>query len=142
MQTTIAQALGKAQEILRAKQVDNARHDAQLLLRKILNRDLTFLIAHDNEILTESQFAEFDKFVARRAGGEPLQHITGAQEFYGLAFEVNENVLIPRPETELLVETALEILPKQTDKTFCDVGTGSGGVAISIAKNLSEATGV
>lgn len=142
MQTTIAEVLRKAHETLRAKQIDNARHDAQILLRKVLNRDLTFLIAHDDEFLSESQFAEFDKFVTRRAGGEPLQHITGAQEFYGLAFEVNENVLIPRPETEFLVEAALDILREQTNQTFCDVGTGSGCVAVAIVKNLPEANGV
>ena len=142
MQTTIAEVLRKAHEILCANQVDNARHDAQILLRKVLNRDLTFLIAHDDEFLSESQSAEFDEFVTRRANGEPLQHITGAQEFYGLDFEVNENVLIPRPETEFLVEAALEILRKQTNQKFCDVGTGSGCVAVAIAKNLLEATGV
>lgn len=142
MRITIAQALATAAERLRAKQIDNARHDAQLLLQKVLARDLTFLIAHDREVLSESQSAEFDNFVRRRADGEPLQYITGAQEFYGLAFEVNENVLIPRPETELLVEAAIEILRARTEQTFCDVGTGSGCVAVAVAKNLPAAIGV
>lgn len=142
MPTTIKTALADAAEFLRDNSVRDARSDAQILLGKVLNQNLTFLIARDDTVLSAEQFAEFYRFVKRRANGEPVQHLVGKQEFYGLDFEVNENVLIPRPETEFLVEAALEILQTQATKTFCDVGTGSGAVAVAIAKNLPEAKGV
>jgi release factor glutamine methyltransferase len=77
--------------------------------------------------------------VSRRAAGEPLQYITGRQEFYGLEFEVTSDVLIPRPETELLVETALELLKDRPSPLVCDVGTGSGCVAVALLHARTDA---
>ncbi|NJM52640.1 MAG: peptide chain release factor N(5)-glutamine methyltransferase [Blastocatellia bacterium] len=84
----------------------------------------------------------FQQIIARRANREPFQHITGKQEFYGLDFEVNSDVLIPRPETELIVENAIEILQKIEKPRFCEVGTGSGCISISILHNVSKATAI
>ena len=142
MSSTIAEALRKATKILEEAGVRDSRRDANLLLGAILKKDLTFLIAHSDAILSEEEDVKFFNLIARRATREPFQHILGKQEFYGLEFEVNEHVLIPRPETELLVEAAIEILQNQENQFFCDVGTGSGCVAVSIMKNLPKAEAV
>src|SRR5205085_9751781 len=81
----------------------------------------------------------FRALVARRAAGEPLQYITGRQEFYGLEFDVNADVLIPRPETELLVEAALELLKDADSPLICDVGTGSGCIAVALLHTRTDA---
>ena len=142
MQTTIARALLEAAEILQNNQVNDARREAKLLLMFVLRQNQTYLIAHDDEFLSDEQRARFFALIKRRADGEPAQYIIGSQEFYGLDFAVNPNVLIPRPETEILVAAALEIMQPQTDQFFCDIGTGSGAIAVAIAKNLPNSKGV
>jgi release factor glutamine methyltransferase len=136
---SIADALREAAEVLRTSGVAEARREAGSLLSHAVARDRTFLITHADESLTAEQLRSFRSTVGRRAAGEPLQYITGAQEFYGLDFEVNENVLIPRPETELLVETALELLKGADSPLVCDVGTGSGCIAVSLVHARRDA---
>ncbi|MDQ4120137.1 MAG: peptide chain release factor N(5)-glutamine methyltransferase [Acidobacteriota bacterium] len=138
----IAAALQQAAEFLKENAVADARRDAALLLGFVLNRDRAFLIANDDRDLSEEETTRFFELVERRATGEPIQYIIGRQEFFGLEFEVNENVLIPRPETEILVEAAIEILRKKENPRFCDVGTGSGCIPISILANLENAEAV
>lgn len=141
MKNTIAEALREATVIFTEAHVFEPRRDANLLLRFALDRDLTFLIAHNDTVLEENEREKFLALVRRRAAGEPTQYIVGKQEFYGLEFEVNEKVLIPRPETEFLVEIALEKLAKQENNLFCDVGTGSGCIPVAILKNLEDVQG-
>jgi release factor glutamine methyltransferase len=129
---TIADALREAATSLRIAGVADARREAGSLLAHAAGRDRTFLITHAGEVLTARQLSAFRNAVARRASGEPLQYITGRQWFYGLEFEVTPDVLIPRPETELLVETALELLKETPSPLVCDVGTGSGCVAVAL----------
>src|SRR4028119_134874 len=132
--TKIREALHEAAAHLRAAGIADARPDARALLSHTLARNHAFLVAHSEEEITPSALALFRERVARRARGEPLQYITGRQEFYGLDFEVNRAVLIPRPETELLVETALELLRDvaSAPPLLCDVGTGSGCIPIAL----------
>lgn len=139
MTPTIAEALKQAAQILQENNLSEPRRDAKLLLRAVLKKDNAFLLAHDDKKLSAAEAESFFSFIARRAKDEPVQQITGFQEFYGLEFEVNENVLIPRPETEILVEAAIEILKQQENKNFCDVGTGSGCIPIAILKNVENA---
>ena len=136
---TIADALREAAEDLRASGVGEARREAGSLLSHALARDRAFLVTHADELLTAEQLRSFRSLVGRRAAGEPLQYIKGTQEFYGLDFEVNTDVLIPRPETELLVETALEILKGTGSPLLCDVGTGSGCIAVSLLHARTDA---
>ncbi|HEX8195047.1 MAG TPA: peptide chain release factor N(5)-glutamine methyltransferase [Pyrinomonadaceae bacterium] len=136
----IADALRRAAEFL--KENADARRDAALLLGFVLNRERAFLIANDDRDLSYEEIELFFELIERRASGEPIQYITGRQEFFGLEFEVNENVLIPRPETEILVEAAIEILREKENPYFCDVGTGSGCIPISILANLENAKAV
>lgn len=136
----IADALRRAAEILNENA--DARRDAALLLGFVLNRERAFLIANDDHDLSGEEIELFFELIERRASGEPIQYITGRQEFFGLEFEVNEDVLIPRPETEILVEAAIEILREKENPYFCDVGTGSGCIPISILANLENAKAV
>src|SRR5580765_4973212 len=126
MDVSIATALKQAAEKLRDQEVTEPRREAALLLSHTLGHDRTFLIAHDDELLSVEQSHTFDGLVLRRASGEPLQYITGHQEFFKLDFEVTPDVLIPRPETELILEAVLELFPQNAEFNFADVGTGSG----------------
>ena len=139
---TIADALREAATALRVAGSAEPRREAGSLLSHVLSRDTAFLITHADEALTTEELSAFGDAVARRAAGEPFQYIAGRQEFYGLEFEVNTDVLIPRPETELLVETALELL-KGTEAPFvCDVGTGSGCIAVTLLHERRDARGL
>jgi release factor glutamine methyltransferase len=113
--------------------------DAQVLLAHVLRISRPKLIAHPNTPLDLIQLDSATQAFARLKAGEPLPYILGGWEFFGLDFEVNEHVLIPRPETELLVEKAIAYLKNNPDKrNVIDVGTGSGIIAISIAKHFQD----
>ena len=136
---TIAEAITEGAGALREAGVDEPRREAASLLAHALGRDRTFLFAHAEDALAPDDLARFRSFVARRAAGEPAQYIRGTQEFYGLDLEVTPDVLIPRPETELLVETALELLRATPAPRLCDVGTGSGCVAVALLHERRDA---
>jgi release factor glutamine methyltransferase len=118
---------------------NTARRDAELLLMRVLGRDRAWLMAHGDAELTAEQAERFDAWVARRGRQEPVQYIVGEQEFYGLVFSVTPDVLIPRPETEHVVEAVLGKVPRDAAVRICDVGTGSGAIAIALAKELPRA---
>ena len=139
MDVSIATAIKEAAEKLGAHGVDQPRLEAALLLGQTLGCTRAFLIAHDDQSLSPEQAQVFAGFISRRASGEPLQYITGHQEFFKLDFAVTPDVLIPRPETELIVEAALDLFPRDADFSFADVGTGSGCIAISILYERPEA---
>lgn len=138
----ISENLKNASEILQKSAIIEARRDANTLLTFVLEKDRTFLIAHSEYELTETEQMRFDEAIERRAKREPLQHITGKQEFFGLEFEVNRDVLIPRPETELIVENALEILKNLENPHFCEIGVGSGCISISILHENKNASAI
>jgi len=110
-----------------------ARLEARVLAAFAWDVDPAWLIAHDTDALTHARTAHFESLIQRRLGGEPIAYITGQREFYGRMFQVNPDVLIPRPETELLVETALQHLPERAPCRILDLGAGSGAVAITLA---------
>ena len=115
--------------------------DAQLLLLHVLGRsvqDRAWLLAHDSDALPAAVQAAFDACVQRRLGGEPVAYITGHKEFYGLDLLVDERVLVPRPDTETLVEWALSLLPPQQPQVL-DLGTGSGAIALAIKRARPDA---
>jgi release factor glutamine methyltransferase len=138
--SSIAEVLQGASDILQHAGVPEARREAGSLLSFIIGKDRTFLIAHADDELDDNQVVQFREAVERRAAGEPLQYISGVQDFFGREFIVTPDVLIPRPETELLVEAALEV--NKTAKLICDVGTGSGCIAITLLCELDEARAV
>jgi len=113
--------------------------EAQVLLGHVLNRPRAYLLAHPEATVSAADQAQFETLLTRRERGEPIAYLTGQREFYGLAFLVTPDVLIPRPETELLVELALEQIPNDTPMRILDLGTGSGAIALSIAKQRPQA---
>lgn len=135
----ISEAIDFAADELKSAGVANPRREASSLLTFILQKDKTFLVAHPEYELAALEAAGFKKGLDRRRNREPFQHITGRQEFYGLEFEVNPDVLIPRPETEILVEAAIEFLSSRTQARFCELGVGSGCISISILSRVQHA---
>lgn len=113
--------------------------DAELLLRCATARDKAFLLTHPDSELTPEQQAIYEDWVNRRTQHEPVQYITGEQEFYGFTLRVTRDVLIPRPETEHLVEAVLVRVSKDLPLRIADVGTGSGAIAIALAHQLPKA---
>jgi len=116
------------------------RIDAQVLLGHVLERDRAWLAANPMHVLTEGQDARFDLAIARRAMGDPVAYLIGKREFYGRDFTVGPAVLIPRPETETLVEAVLKVLGHAGDAwRIADLGTGSGAIAVTLACELAHA---
>lgn len=113
--------------------------EAQVLLGHVLNRPRAYLLAHPEAALPDSIQVQFEALLSRRERGEPIAYLTGQREFYGLDFLVTPDVLIPRPETELLVDLALEQIPHDTSVHILDLGTGSGAIAITLAKLRPQA---
>lgn len=130
--TTVAVALAAARAKLPAS-------EARLLLGHVLGRPPAWLIAHDDEVLDEDALLGFASLAARRAGGEPVAYLVGQREFFGREFEVSPAVLIPRPETELLVEIALARVGADGAAAILDLGTGSGCLAVTLALELPKA---
>jgi release factor glutamine methyltransferase len=118
---------------------EDAVRDAQLLLLHTLGLGRTVLFTDPERVLLAEEEAAYEAAIARRATGEPIQYITGQQEFYGLMLKVSPAVLIPRPETELLVEVLLKRFSKDGTVRVVDVGTGSGSIAVAIAHTLPMA---
>jgi release factor glutamine methyltransferase len=110
-----------------------ARLDAEVLLCHVLECSRAWLFAHGDDPVGDGLRGRFDALIERRAQGEPVAYLVGRREFWSLPFEVSPDVLIPRPETELLVETALELLPRETPARVADLGTGCAAVAIVLA---------
>lgn len=115
-----------------------ARREAELLLLHALQRPRAWLYAHADEALEAGQALRFDALLARRAHGEPLAYITGMREFWSLELAVTPQVLIPRPETELLVELALTRIPQGSKVEIADLGTGSGAIALALARERPQ----
>ena len=139
MPISIAEAILQGANKLRKAGVPEARREAGSLLAFLLDKDRTFILSHADDTISGEQETLFQEFLDSRAQGEPAQYITGRQDFYGLEFEVTPAVLIPRPETELLVEAAIKLVAAEETVSFCDVGTGSGCIAITLLTQIPQA---
>ena len=138
---TIKSALASATALLNTEE---ATLEAQLLLQHVLNVNRAWLIAHQNDALDvkdgePNTHADYRALINRRIKGEPIAYILGVREFYGLNLKVTPATLIPRPDTETLVDAALAKIPLQKNLNMCDLGTGSGAIALAIAKHRPQA---
>ena len=145
--TSIRSVLLQAQvQLNNAHQLDtiDARYESQLLLQHALKVNRAWLIAHENDDVAVNGQREFDALIQRRISGEPIAYILGQREFYGLNLAVTPATLIPRPDTELLVDVALKKIPANEATQILDLGTGTGAIALAIAQQRPQAqvTGV
>src|SRR5437764_9499291 len=122
--------------LMRGPHADRARADAETLLLHLLRKNKAWLLAHGDDEVREEMHTSYTGLIERRYRGEPMQHITGECEFYGLPFKVTGDVLIPRPETEHLIEKVLELARHFERPRIVDVGTGSGAIAVAFAHKL------
>jgi release factor glutamine methyltransferase len=135
----VPQTAGEALQAARARLASvsrNPRRDADLLLAHVLSCDQTALLTRPERVLSAAESEQFARLVERRLASEPMQYLTGEQEFFGLGFQVSPAVLIPRPETEHLVEAVLERFKREEAVRIVDVGTGSGAIAVALAHAL------
>ena len=135
---TILEAINSAAEYLNKKNVKSARLNAELLLAHVLNlKRMQLYLSYDTP-LKKNEIDLYRELLLRRSKFEPLQYIIGKVEFYGLELEVNDSVLIPRPETELLVEEIINSLPKEKEINILDIGCGSGNISIALASYFTN----
>ena len=135
---TIKQALIKGVTILKLEKISTPKLKARLLLQYVLKKPRQYLIVYDNQKLTEKEEQDYLTYIELLAQGEPIEHITHQKEFMKLNFYVDENVLIPRQDTEVLVEEVMKIAKKIRAKKILDLCTGSGAIAVSLAKYLEN----
>jgi len=135
---TVHNLLSQASRCLQQAGIETPRLDAEVLLARATDSSRTALIAHPETVPAEEQAEQFQRWVELRTERMPLAYIIGSREFYGLEFEVGPAVLVPRPETEILVETAIGLL-RDRPCTVADLGVGSGAIAVALAVSLPEA---
>lgn len=133
---TVSAAIVHAARLLQGPE---ARAESELLLAEALGRDRAWLYAHGEDFLTEAERQRFAKLLERRSGGEPVAHILGRKEFWSMSLSVSPDTLVPRPETELLVELALQRIPADASFDVLDLGTGSGAIALALARERVRA---
>lgn len=133
----IRKALEQALQQLAVLDTD-PRLEAEILLSHLLNKNRAYLYAHTEEIISPEQLKNYNALIASRASGIPIAYLTGYRDFWSLSLKVNSHTLIPRHETELLVELALELLGDQQNISILDLGTGSGAIALALAKERTD----
>ena len=137
--TTVGRAINAAAQRLQEAGIDTARLDAQVILAHVLGVGRSWLFAHFDQTLSADEAERYTDMIARRMAHEPVAYLIGRKEFYGIEFEVDRRVLIPRPETEMLVDAVLDHVAEYGDRLdIADVGAGSGAIALAIAANAPE----
>lgn len=117
-----------------------ARLDCEILLAHIIGKDRNYFYSHPESVISAAHIADFNSMLLKRARGYPVAYLLGQKEFWSLPFTVDSNTLVPRPETERLVEIALELIPPDTTLNVLDLGTGSGAIAVSVAAERTKCT--
>ena len=134
----IERTLNLGISILKANKVPNPHLDSEILLSESINRCKKHIILNSKEILNSKQLDNFNSFIERRKNGEPIAYLINRKEFWKDKFYVNKDVLIPRPDTELIIEQVLKIYPKKSQLQVLDIGTGSGCILLSIIKERTN----
>jgi len=134
----IENILNKGANILKANKIPNPFLDSEILLSESINRSKKHIILNPKEILKSKHLNSFNKLIRRRKKGEPIAYLINKKEFWNNEFYVNKDVLIPRPDTELIIEQVLKIYPKNSQLQVLDIGTGSGCILLSILKERTN----
>ena len=127
-------AIQKANKILREKAILSPSLDSELLMSKVINKERKFVILNLDKQINKKDYLYFKKLIFERAKGKPLAYLTGKKSFWNYEFEINENVLIPRPDTEIIIEEVLKIYKNKDNLNFLEIGVGSGCILLSILK--------
>lgn len=135
---TIKEALNKSIDLLKKSNIENPIQISKIVLANVLHKSKEYILINENEILLDKSYNEFIEKIEKISSGMPLQYVTNRQGFMGMEFFVDENVLIPRADTEILVEEVLNIIGKRENLEVLDMCTGSGAIAVSIAKNTNN----
>ncbi len=135
---TIKESLTEAISLLKKSNIENPIQISKIVLANLMQKSKEYILINENEILEDKTYDEFIKKIKKVCSGVPLQYVTNVQEFMGMEFFVDENVLIPRADTEILVEEVLSIIEKQEGLKVLDMCTGSGVIAVAIAKNTNN----
>ena len=130
----IENTLNQGISILKANNIRNPHLDSEILLSESINKDKKHIILNSKEILNSKQLESFNSFIERRKKGEPIAYLIKKKEFWKNEFYVNKDVLIPRPDTELIIEQVLKIYPNKSQLQVLDIGIGSGCILLSILK--------
>jgi release factor glutamine methyltransferase len=125
-------AIDRAHKLLKKNDIKSALIDSELLLSKAINRDREFIILNLKQNINEVDYVYFQKLVNERLKGKPIAYITGKKYFWKYEFKINDKVLIPRPDTEIIIEQVLRIYKKRNKINFLDIGFGSGCILLSI----------
>ena len=134
----IENTLNQGMSILKANKIPNPYLDSEILLAESINKDKKYIILNSKKKLNSKELNSFNSFIERRKNGEPIAYLTNKKEFWKDEFYVNRNVLIPRPDTELIIEQVLKIYPQQSQLQVLDIGTGSGCILLSIIKERAN----
>ena len=127
-------AIYKACEELKKNNIQTAFLDSELLLSQVLKKSKEFIILNSKNHINEKDYCNFKKLICERSKGKPIAYLTGKKFFWKYEFELNDKVLIPRPDTEIIVEQVLKIFKEKNRINFLDIGTGSGCISLSILK--------
>ena len=138
----IENTLNKGISILKENKILNPHLDGQILLSESINKDKKYIVLNSKETLNKKQLNNFNNFIERRKKGEPIAYLINKKEFWKDEFYVNKDVLIPRPDTELLIEQVLKIYSKKSQLQVLDIGTGSGCILLSILKERTNFYGI
>jgi len=138
----IENILNQGISILKKNKIPNPHLDSRILLSESINKDIKHIILNSKEILNNKQLENFNSYIERRKKGEPIAYLINKKEFWKDEFYVNKDVLIPRPDTELIIEQVLKIYSKQSQLQILDIGTGSGCILLSILKEIPNSYGV
>ena len=138
----IENILNQGISILKENKIPNPHLDSRILLSESINKDIKHIILNSKEILNNKQLENFNSYIERRKKGEPIAYLINKKEFWKDEFYVNKDVLIPRPDTELIIEQVLKIYSKQSQIQILDIGTGSGCILLSILKEIPNSYGV
>ena len=138
LQNNVKLVLEQGFHILSKAEISSAWLDTEIILATVLHKERSFVIAHPEYILTKSQLEKFQTLIKRRKNHEPIAYLTGKKEFYGLEFVITKDTLVPRPESELIIDEAKKLITPKNNTLIIDVGTGSGCLIISLLHELSK----